>query len=850
MNLQLKYILLSAWLFAAALLHSQSFIITNGNDNTCSGQFYDSGGLSGAGYSANENKTYTLCPNGGTAVKITFSAFNLDNKDTLIVHDGNSNTAAVLGKFTKDDLLGLTLGASTGNATGCLTFQFNSDNTVNGFWEGTITCGNKCVFPTADITGSNKIIKLCPGNNLSLDGSTSIAGTGSISQYQWFTKKDTVVGSNYNTSFPSPAGLNVELRVTNSSGCSNINKEQVQVWVSTPPVFTGTTGDTKACMNKQACFSGNVAGVNFKESVPKYNGGDLALPDQPGTCFSSTLNFKTFIPGQKLMNVSDLQSICVDMEHSYLDDLTIKLTCPNGQSVKLFNRGGAGKYLGTPVLNDDPAVLGTCGHYCWTASSVLGQMQNAVTVNKTVPYGDYKSIEPFTNLIGCPLNGQWSFEVCDMQVNDNGFVCTWDLSFNPSITPPGITFTPTFNLPANDSTAWITDTSIVSTSGNGDQICAISSTKGNRSYTYKAINDFGCAYDTTLTVKVYGYPTTDLPDTLQICSSLTQSQLNVNVAPAAEGAYHYLWKPGSGLSDSTITNPLLNVANAQSSYVFQVHDDTSPGCIALDTTVIKKISVPPADFILDTDSGCVPLTVKIKDNTNPKPSNFHWIFGDGAEVNSAVDSASHTYSSFGVNYIEYVIATFDGCKDTIRKKINATPQPLILFHVSPPDAYIDDPYFCFQNATQQGGNEWKWNFGTEGSSNKESDCFTFSDSVKCHDVSLIATNAFGCTDTLTKAVCVKNSRQKIFAPNAFTPNNDKINDNFIVVSEGITSDNYALSIFDKWGNLIYETNTPNGIWDGNTKSSPAPADVYVYQLQYKDEWGNVQHTIGSVTLIR
>ncbi|MCX6181220.1 MAG: gliding motility-associated C-terminal domain-containing protein [Bacteroidetes bacterium] len=850
MSLQPRYLLLTLWLFATVLLHAQNFIITNGADNTCSGKFFDSGGASGAGYSSNESKTYTLCPNGGAAVKINFNGFNLDNKDTLTVYDGNSVAASVLGKYTKDDLLGLTLTASTTNTSGCLTFLFKSDNAVNGFWEGSITCGNKCLFPIADITSANKIVKLCPGDNLSLDGSASIPGAGSITKYEWFTKKDTITGPSYNATFSSPAGLNVELRVSNSSGCSNINKEQVQVWVSTPPVFTGTTGDLKGCAGKQVCFSGNVAGINFKESVPKYNGGDLALPDKPGTCFSSSLNFKTFTPGQKMTSVTDLQSICVDMEHSYLDDLTIKLTCPNGQSVKLFNRGGAGKYLGTPVINDDPAVKGTCGNYCWTATSIMGELQNAVTVNKIVPQGNYKSVQPFTNLIGCPLNGEWSFEVCDMQVNDNGFVCTWDLTFNPAIAPPGITFTPVFNMTAGDSTAWISDTSIVDSSANGDTICAIPFTIGNKSYTFRAMNDFGCAYDTTLTVKIYPYPSTDLPDTLQICSSLLQSQLQVKMNSSPEGTYQYQWKPGIGLSDSTILNPLLKVSNAANSYVFQTQDNASPGCIAYDTTIIKKIAIPPADFTLDTDSGCVPLTVKLRDVTVPKPNTFHWIFGDGTEVNSPVDSAIHTYSTFGITNIEYVIKTFDGCADTIRKKINATPQPVVLFHIAPPEAYIENPFFCFQNATQKGGNVWTWRFGTEAISNNESDCFTFSDSVKCHKITLISTNAFGCTDSLEKAVCVKNFRQKIYAPNSFTPNSDKDNDEFMIFTDGISDEDYSFSIFNRWGNLIYESKIPNSSWDGNIKGIPAPPDVYVYKLQYKDEWGSNQHRVGSITLIR
>jgi len=847
-------------LWAASLLHSQSFIMTNGNASTCAGNFYDSGGASGVGYSINENKTYTICSDGssGAAIKINFTAFQLDDKDTVTVYDGNSNAVPVLGKFTKDDLVGLTLTASTFNTSGCLTFHFTSDNAVNGFWNGTVSCGNKCVFPAAKITSANNsidadnIIKICPGNNITLDASTSTAGAGTISQYQWFTKKDTTTGPNYSASFPSPSGLNIELRVTNSSGCSNIFKEEVQVWVSTPPAFTGTTGDTKSCLNQQACFSGKVEGIAYKEVVPTYNSGTLKLPDSVGFCFTSNLNFHNFIPGQNLSSVQNIKSICVNIEHSYVDDLIIKITCPNGKSTILFNRGNGGNWLGVPNVNDK--LPGTCGQYCWAPNAAPVQLQNALLYNgkpRTIPYGTYQSVQPFSNLIGCPLNGDWSFSVCDMQPQNSGFLCDWNIAFDPILSAPGISFTPTFNYASNDSTAWVADPTITYQSANGDSICAIPTVSGNKSYTYKAINDFGCAYDTTLSVKVYGFPSSDLPDTLQVCSSILQAPIKADITPNAEGSYIFLWKPGIGLSDSTIANPYLNIAAAQASYILQIHDNASPACITSDTLYIKKIPVPIAAFTVNADTGCVPLTIKMKDITNPKPSIFQWDFGDGSPViNSTIDSASHIYSAWGIDTIKHVIATFDGCTDTARKTIDAVAKPLVIFHVSPSYSYVDEPYFCFQNATEMGGNQWIWTFGNEGSSNKESDCFMFSDSVKCHLISLVSINSAGCTDTLKSSVCVRNTRQKIFAPNAFTPNNDNTNDNFTLVSQGISSNGYLLSIFDKWGNKIYETNTPNTSWDGNTKSSQAPMDVYVYKLQYKDEWGNLQQLIGSVTLIR
>ncbi len=848
-----KYTLLILSFMLGDMMYGQNFIITDGaTDNTCSGFFYDSGGQGGLGYAPNENKTYTLCSDGssGTAIKINFSAFNLDAMDTLRVYDGPTTASTLLGKFSNDELLGLTLSPTAINPGGCLTFNFTSDNNNTGFWEGSISCGNKCTFPTANIAGP-QVLRICPGGNIALDGSSSTAGTGNITEYKWFSKKDTVIGSTYNSTFPNPSGLLVELRVTNSLGCTNINKEQVKVFVSTRPDFAGTTGDDSICLGSQACFTGNVTGTTYKEPTPKYTGGSLALPDGIGVCFSSSMTYTVFTPGQKLSNISDFQGVCVNMEHSYVQDLTIKLTCPNGQSTILHNVAGGGRYMGTPVDDDSkPNDMGTCGQYCFTPTAVNGFLFQGGTEGQTIPFGDYKSIQPLTNLLGCPLNGTWTFEVCDALHSDNGFLCSWDLNINPAIIPSGISFTPTFNINASDSTAWQNDPTIINTSANGEQICAIPAAAGNSTYTYSVTNNFGCTYDTTLSVKIFDFPTTDLQDTLSICQSTLNYPLNITVNPAAIGNYTYLWTAATGLSNPNILNPVIDVTQAQPSYILEVTDSGTPGCTLKDTISIQKIPVPTAQFSMDKTFGCVPLTIKFKDNTAVTPTNYHWIFGDGYETSGATDTAVHTYNVYGNKTVTYIISTGDGCTDTTTQTIDASPLPLVLFNVTPPYAYKDYPYFCFQNVTEQGGTSNTWLFGDFDTSNNTSDCYMFPDSVACYNVSLINTNNFGCTDTLTKEVCVRPFQQKIYAPTAFTPNHDGVNDVFTIQTTSIQSEGYDLYIFDRWGNVIFHSTTPNEGWNGKTASGNAQIELYVYMLYYKDEWGKDQKMIGNVSLVR
>lgn len=71
----------------------------------------------------------------------------------------------------------------------------------------------------------------------------------------------------------------------------------------------------------------------------------------------------------------------------------------------------------------------------------------------------------------------------------------------------------------------------------------------------------------------------------------------------------------------------------------------------------------------------------------------------------------------------------------------------------------------------------------------------------------------------------------IYVPNAFTPNGDGLNDTFGGVGEGITD--YTMQIFDRWGNLLFESNNINNQWDGTYKNEVVPAGVYVFKLSAK-----------------
>ena len=122
----------------------------------------------------------------------------------------------------------------------------------------------------------------------------------------------------------------------------------------------------------------------------------------------------------------------------------------------MHQQGGGGTYIGGANDNDGANPQpGDCWQYCWSPTATLGTwaqsanngssphvMQGGTPSNNALIPDTYSSVQPFTNLIGCPLNGTWTFTITDLWGADNGFLCDWSLNFNPAIIPDATQFTP------------------------------------------------------------------------------------------------------------------------------------------------------------------------------------------------------------------------------------------------------------------------------------------------------------------------------------------------------------------------------------------------------------------------
>jgi subtilisin-like proprotein convertase family protein len=527
----------------------QAFPIFNGTVNTCVGAFLDSGGEGAVGYGNNENYTYTICPDNPTdAISLQFLTFNLSAAgaapgDRMFIYDGNSTAAPTLGNYAGTALQGVTVSASPLNSSGCLTIVFESNNTGTGVFAASISCYTPCARPTAIASMSEAApAMVCIGEAVTFNSTGSIAAPGfAIASRQWewgdgtFQNGAPAVASH---AYSAPGAYTAQLYLVDNNGCASTNRVDLEVLVGTEPDFIGTGGDVLGCVGETLCLDAVVNATTFNELPTGDLGNGVFLPDDVGSCFNAELTFTQFAAGQTLNSINDLLSICVNIEHSFIGDLVVNIISPTGQTVTMHQQGGGATFLGVPVDNDlQPNAQGTCWQYCFSPSATNGTwVDNA---GGTLPAGTYESLNNLNGLIGSQLNGIWQLQICDLWASDNGFVCDWNIDFDPALFPDLLEFTPVYGTDC-DSSSW-SGPNIGSTTANCQGICTTPPGPGNYPYVYTVTDNFGCTYDTTVVISVIPPPVVSAGPDASTCAAPVQLGASITSGGFPTNCTYELW---------------------------------------------------------------------------------------------------------------------------------------------------------------------------------------------------------------------------------------------------------------------------------------------------------------------
>ena len=558
--------------------------------NTCNGFIIDSGGQGGTGYGNNETITVTICPDTpGDIISIVFNLFqlsntddnpapNITNVDYMDVYDGNSTAAPTLGTYSGNQLQGVIIMATALNPTGCITIRFRSNTVGTGMFTASATCTTPCATPTAAgvIVGGETLdsTRVCVGDLVDFSGLASSAAPGfTLTNYEWdFMDGSTATGPTVSHAFDTPGQYLVQLFLTDNNGCGNTNLIDLQVFVATIPTFIGFPGDTTLCLGENVVFTADPEAYELL-----WNGfpgsqtiDDGCLPDTLlGVSQDVEIMQTGFAAGSTITQLSDIQSLCLGLEHSFMGDLVIIVECPNGQNQILHQQGGGGTQIGEPNPLDnvdcsDPTTQGVPYNYCFTptAAETWVDWVNNSGFGATIPAGDYAPIQPFTNLIGCPLNGIWTLTVIDNWAADDGTLFSFDINLDPALYPPVTEFEPQIGL-GSDSSYWVMPANFATVSSNGDALTINPTASGTYSYTYVVLDNYGCQNDSTVVLTVNENPQADAGPDATICNG-TPIQLDGNIV-GGNNTCDYTFNLEDSWGDGWNGNNLVVVVNGVTS---------------------------------------------------------------------------------------------------------------------------------------------------------------------------------------------------------------------------------------------------------------------------------------------
>ncbi|MBK7241935.1 MAG: gliding motility-associated C-terminal domain-containing protein [Flavobacteriales bacterium] len=183
-------------------------------------------------------------------------------------------------------------------------------------------------------------------------------------------------------------------------------------------------------------------------------------------------------------------------------------------------------------------------------------------------------------------------------------------------------------------------------------------------------------------------------------------------------------------------------------------------------------------------------------------------------------AVEHCFLEAGSYDVTLTITTADGCEGTITRlnAVNVLAVPVAAFAYSPSVTTIDQPAFQFIDQSTD-ATIWKWSFGDpdDSLSTDRSPAYAYSE-VGCYTVELQVANDLGCTSSTSAVVCIEDEFL-LFAPNAFTPNNDEINDGFEVITSVADPGFFQLLIFDRWGQVLFTATEK--IRNGQVKVHPS-----------------------------
>ncbi|MDD5570187.1 MAG: PKD domain-containing protein [Bacteroidales bacterium] len=773
--------------------------------------------------SPTQTTTYTLtatsaCGSASDAVVITVIPqpfVDAGINQTICFGSQVTITASGNGNFSWSS--GETTNSITVSPTQTTTYIVSVSNSCNTVTDNVVVTVNP--LPAA-VTNNDTTI--CYGNNVIF---TVTGGTN----YIWSS------GQNTSSVNVSPTQT-ITYTVTSTNSCGSATDAIIVTVIPQPSVDAGT--DQTICLGLQVTIVASGNG-SFSWSSGETTNSIMVSPVQTTTYTVSASNSCNTVTDDVVVIVNPLPAAVTNNDTIICFGNNIILTVTGGTNYT-WNTG-----QNTSSINVSPTQITT---YTVISSNSCGSATGDVVVDAaplpSVNAGPDLSIcsgtqsilvangignfswstgETTTSITVAPINTTTyvvsAINNCG-EATDYVIITTTTIPTANAGKDTSVCFGNNINLSANGGNSYIWS------DGQTTQTILISPTQ-TITYTLTVTSNCGSATDEVV-VSVLSPPTVVASQDATICSG-TQTTVS------ATGSGVFVWSNGTS-AQSMVVAP-------NQTTVYTVSAINSCG-VATDNVLVNVNISPHNDFSFS--AGCFGLPTIFSGTCDKPPSqisSWYWSFGDNAS--DITQNTQHTYLNTGNYFVKFRVTDLNGCKDSITKTVSINPGPTADFYYQQDPVNVDIAYFYDLSASNIVS--WSWSFGDGGTSTDKNPTHTY-DNTGTYTIILIVTNSDGCTDMIQKEIVLK-PRPHIYIPNSFSPNRDGLNDNFNASIDQEMKE-FKLLIFNRWGELIFQTTSQIQGWDGKYEGEIVQIGVYVYRLVVTFDSGEEYDSIGSVNVLR
>lgn len=801
----------------------------SGSTVVCQGAAAPQVTFQGANGSSEYTFTYTL--NGGANQTITTSG---SNTATITVPTTNSGTFSYTLVSVEDVTTGCGQ-AQTGNATVTVNPMPDADIT------GTVVVCQNDAQPVITFTGTNSSGNYTFSYNINGGSTQTIATTGGSNQ--------ATVNAPTNVPGTYVYGL---LNVSDpATGCNQDINETQTITVNPLPAAT-IYGSTTVCQNSaqpQITFTGDY-GTSDYEFTYSINGGVHQTVMTSGSP-SVTVNVPTSVGGTyvyQLISVMDVTTGCFQAQTgtatvvvNLMPTATIAGTvtvCQDSPApaITFTGQNSSGEYAFSYTVNGGPTQTVT------TSGSNIATVTQSTAVPGTYVYELTNVMDP-ASLCNQNVNVTQTITVNPLPVASISApveACHMDpvlpeVVFTGSVGTAPYTFAYNIN---GGATQYATST------GSTVVFPISTGTTGTFIYTITNIQEgsaLGCqqTQNVSTIATIHALPNVSAGNDFSVCAA-------VPIVLTGSGAQTYDWD--NGVINGTPFTPTDTTT-------YTVTGTDHNGCRNTDQITVSVVPIPVMDIDGINLYGCNPVIPTFTNNSTGNLTNCTWYLGNG-EVLQGCGSVSSVFNVPGCFDVTLVVSTPEGCTNslTINNYVCVEANPVADFYPKPAELTTYNWETQMINESS-GATSYYWDFGDGTAPSYEHSPYHAypNDFAGVYQVMLVASTPAGCVDTAYATVTVK-EELLFYVPNTFTPDGDDYNETFKpIFTTGFDPYNYTLLIFNRWGEIVFESHDTNVGWNGKygVDGKLCQDGTYTWKIDVKGRSSSQQSQFtGHVNLLR